>query len=336
MTRPRVLVIDDSAFARTVLTKLMQASGLIEVVGTATDGLEGLVRIGELDPDVVTLDLTMPGIDGIGLLRALQGRSRPRVIVVSTSTIDTDLGAEALLLGAIDLISKPTVLADERLQEIGTELVAKVVAAAESYRVRPSLPSVRGSRSAKRVALIMIGTSTGGPQALTQLLAALPATLAVPIAIVLHIPAGYTEALANRLDVGSSLTVVEAKDGMPLQAGVAVIARGGQHLFIERDGLVLRARLSALPGCAYTPSVDELFSSGATAVAAGALGIVLTGMGDDGLAGARAIAAAGGALLTQSAASCVVYGMPRCVDEAAIGAMSLSIEDMAEEILRRV
>lgn len=338
MKRPRVLVIDDSAFARTVLTKIMTASGVIDVVGDAADGQVGLERMVELDPDVVTLDLTMPGCGGIDVLRALQGRPRPRVLVVSSSSIDTEIGAEALLLGAIDLIHKPTALASDRLNELGVELVAKVVAAFEGYQVPPPLAAqpVPRASTTRRPELIMIGTSTGGPQALTKLLAALPANLAVPVAIVLHIPAGYTEALAQRLNKSSQIDVVEAQDGMILRPGLAMIARGGMHLFIDRDGPVLRARLGARPPRPFTPSVDELFMSGAAAVKAGALGIVLTGMGDDGLSGARAIAAAGGALLTQSASTCVVYGMPRCIDDANLGAMSFSIEAIAEEIIRRV
>jgi two-component system chemotaxis response regulator CheB len=150
MRRPRVLVIDDSAFARTALARLLRAGNLVDVVGTAFDGRDALSRIAELDPDVVTLDLSMPGIDGLAVLRQLQGRSRPRVIVVSISTIDTELGAEALSLGAIDLISKPTALATDRLHEIGEELVAKVLAAAAGYLAKPSTARMRCS--APRVA----------------------------------------------------------------------------------------------------------------------------------------------------------------------------------------
>jgi two-component system chemotaxis response regulator CheB len=338
MRLPRVLVVDDSAFARTVLARLMRASGLIDVVGTARDGREGLERIASLDPDVVTLDLTMPHVDGLAVLRALAGRSRPRVIVVSISTLDTEIVAEALSLGAIDLIAKPTALATDRLHEIGHELVQKAMAAAGGYLAEVPVPEPVAMERPRvgRVELIMIGTSTGGPQALTRLVAGLPATLAAPIAIALHIPVGYTEALAHRLDKASQLEVVEARDGMELRAGVAVLARGGIHLRVERDGTMLRARLVAVPLHPFTPSVDELFTSGAAAVGAGALGIVLTGMGNDGLAGARAISAAGGALLTESPSTCVVYGMPRCVDDARLGAISVSIDAMAAEIVRRV
>lgn len=152
----------------------------------------------------------------------------------------------------------------------------------------------------------------------------------------LHIPAGYTEALAARLDRGSKLHVVEAREGMELHPGLAVLAPGGLHLRIENVGGVLRARLSGLPVAPFRPSVDELLKSGASAVGSAVLGVVLTGMGDDGLEGARAIARAGGALLTESAESCVVYGMPRCVFEADIGARAVSLVAMAEEIVKHV
>jgi two-component system chemotaxis response regulator CheB len=338
MRRPRVLIIDDSAFARTVLARLLRASGKIDVVGTTQDGRDGLERIAALDPDVVTLDLMMPGVDGLAVLRGLQGRSRPRVIVVSISTIDTELGAEALSLGAIDLIAKPTGLGTDRLHEIGTELVAKILAAAAGYLVPVPAPTKAAVSSATpgRVELIVIGASTGGPQALSRVIAGLPATLAAPIAIVLHIPAGYTEALARRLDKASPLEVIEARHGMELRPGCVLLAPGGMHLRIEREERVLRAQLSVLPAQPFTPSVDELFSSSAAAVGAGVLGVVLTGMGDDGLAGARAIAAAGGELLTEAASTCVIYGMPRCVDAAGLGATSVPIDAMAAEIARRV
>jgi two-component system, chemotaxis family, protein-glutamate methylesterase/glutaminase len=333
VTRPRVLVVDDSAFARTVLSRLLRATGEIDVVGTAQDGRIALECIDQLDPDVVTLDLTMPELDGLGVLRALAGRSRPRVIVVSISSIESELGAESLALGAIDLVAKPTALASDRLTELGGELVAKVLAASAAPLPREPFVPARLRPPAR---LVMIGTSTGGPQALTRLLAALPATLGAPVTMVLHIPVGFTEALAQRLDKLSPLDVVEARDGMVLRPGMAVLAAGGLHLHVERAGDLLRARTAALPLASFRPSVDELFTSGANAVGEHALGVVLTGMGDDGLAGSRVIARAGGALLTESAASCVVYGMPRCVFEADLGARAIPLEGMAEEIVKHV
>jgi two-component system chemotaxis response regulator CheB len=336
MTKPRVLVVDDSAFARTVLSRLLRENGNIDVIGTARDGADALEKITKLDPDVVTLDLTMPTIDGIEVLRALEGRARPRVIVVSMSSIDTELGAEALLLGAIDLITKPTSLASDRLNEIGVELVEKVMAAAEGYRsaTAAAIPAAVAQPTSK-LDLVMIGTSTGGPQALTRLMTALPSTLRAPIAMVLHIPVGYTEALAARLDKASALHVVEASEGLVLKPGMAVLARAGEHLTIHREAGALVARLRIRPNGMFMPSVDELFKSGAEAVGAHGLGVVLTGMGDDGLIGSRMIASAGGSLITEAASSCVVYGMPRVVYEAGLGAVSFPLDRVAEEIVRR-
>lgn len=333
--RPRVLIVDDSAFARTVLSRLLRASGEVDVIGTARDGNDALEKIAALDPDAITLDLTMPELDGIGVLRALAGRARPRVIVVSISGIESDLGAEALMLGAVDLVVKPTALANDRLHAIGTELVAKVVASVgPPFVVAPSVAATLPMSSA-RAQLVMIGTSTGGPQALTRLVAALPADLSAPVAIVLHIPPGYTEALANRLDRISKLRVVEASDGVELVRGQVMLARGGAHLRVIRHGGSLFAEVSVVPFRPFAPSVDELFLSGARAVGARGLGVVLTGMGDDGLEGAGAIAAAGGALLTEAPETCVVYGMPRSVFEAGLGAVAVPLDDVASEISRR-
>lgn len=334
--RPRVLVVDDSAFARAVLSRVLRTSGAIDVVATARDGRDALERIAELDPDVVTLDLTMPELDGIAVLRALAGRPRPRVLVVSISSIDTELGAEALALGAADVITKPTALASDRLSELGDELIAKVIALSRGAEAvaRPALPQSQ-VRTGAATRLIMIGTSTGGPPALTKLMAALSPALSVPLAVALHIPPGYTHALAARLDRLSPLHVVEAEDGLELVPGLVVLARGGMHLHIERAGAVLRARLTASPRRLFTPSVDELFCSGAAAVGAGALGVVLTGMGDDGLEGARAIAAAGGSLITEDATTCVVYGMPRCVYDAGLGAEAVPLDQIARALADR-
>jgi two-component system chemotaxis response regulator CheB len=334
MEMPRVLVVDDSAFARTVLTKLLRASGNINVIGTARDGDDALTKIAAEDPDIVTLDLTMPGCDGLGVLRALAGRPRPRVIVVSVSTIDSAQGVEALSLGAIDLISKPTALATDRLYEIGNDLVSKVLAVNATLETVPRatpIPAVVAPAD-----LVMIGTSTGGPQALTRVLANLPANLAAPLAMVLHIPVGYTEALARRLDQTSALEVVEAYEGVELRAGRAVLARAGTHLKIRRDGDRFIGTLDPNPPRPHVPAVDELFASGAQAAGARALGVVLTGMGDDGLVGARAIANVHGSLLTESASSCVVYGMPRSVFEAGLGARAAALEHIPTEIIRHV
>lgn len=339
--RPRVLVVDDSAFARTVLGRLLRESGAVDVVGTAPNGREGLERIDLLDPDIVTLDLTMPVLDGLEVLRQLHGRARPRVIVVSISSVETDLGAEALVLGAVEVIAKPTALASDRLIEIGAQLLAAIAAVAPAAVAPGAIvdatpPHVAPvARAGDACELIVIGASTGGPQALNRLVSALPESLAAPVAIVLHIPVGYTEALAARLDQGSRLHVIEAVDGMPLERGLVVLARGGINMQLERSGPGVRVRLRSQPVSAYVPSVNELFISGAACAGPRTLGVVLTGMGDDGLVGARAIAAAGGALITEAPATCVVYGMPRAVFEAGLGAASVPLDRIAEEIAKR-
>ena len=269
-------------------------------------------------------------------------KERPRVVLVTISGEDSAVTIEALQLGAVDLVRKPTALASDRLYELGGELVAKIVSVADA---RPSVPApssegftkIAYEPKATAVKIVVVGASTGGPQALTQLTARLPAHFPVPMAIALHIPVEYTEALAKRLDAGSALEVVEAHDRRPLAVGQVLIAKGGSHLTLlgTADGVL--ARVSGKPTSSlYYPSVDLLFTSAAKLFGAGVLGVVLTGMGDDGLEGARAIVEAGGRVLTEAESSAVVYGMPRAVKEAGLSSGEASIEKMADEIVRRL
>jgi two-component system chemotaxis response regulator CheB len=342
--RIRVLVADDSAFARKVLRELLAADPNIEVVGIARDGLEALERIEELKPDVLTLDLLMPHLDGIGVLRALPATNRPRVVVVSISDSDSALGIEAMHLGALDVVQKPTALATDRLYEMRAELVAKVTAAAGARAFEPTtgagpvrMAAPRRTRHERQ--LVVIGTSTGGPQALTRLLMELPADFPAPIVIALHIPEGYTRSLAKRLDEHCALSVAEAEDGMELRPGLAVLGPGGSHVTVERRGGRLLARIERLAGDRtglHVPSVSLLFESAAEQVGRGVLAVVLTGMGDDGLEGAKTIRAAGGAVLTESESSCVVFGMPRSVLEAGMATAEAPLEGMAALIGRNL
>jgi two-component system, chemotaxis family, protein-glutamate methylesterase/glutaminase len=333
----KVLVVDDSAFARKVLRECLSAVG-IQVVGIARDGLEALEMINSLSPDVITLDMVMPNLDGMGVLKALAGKTSPRVVVVSLSDGDSMLGMAALQAGAFDIVHKPTALAVSQLYEIGDKLVDVVRAAAHAIpRTATEAPvsAVKLTKLAATRSLVVVGASTGGPQALTQLLTALPATFPIPMAIVLHIPPGYTAALAKRLDEECELEVIEAAEDTVLQVGRVVVARAGMHLKLARKDGALVCKLDVQPvGAMHRPSVDVLFRSAAEVVGAGTLGVVLTGMGDDGLAGARAIHAAGGEILTETAESCVVYGMPRVVVEAGLSAGQAPIERMTEEIIR--
>lgn len=338
--RVRVLVVDDSAFARKVLRQVLSARPEIEVVGFARDGLEALERAQQLRPDVMTLDLMMPHLDGLGVLRALP-EDGPRVVVVSISDARSALGVEALQSGAVELVHKPTALATDRLYEMAEELAAKVLVAARARPLRESAdqggPLAARDVKAANTSLVVIGTSTGGPQALTRLLLAMPGDLPVPVAVALHIPEGYTAAMARRLDGSCALRVVEAVDGMPLRDGEVLIAPGGRHLTVECRGDQGTARVGNEPADSiYTPSVDALFESAAAAFGNRVLGVVLTGMGSDGLAGSRAIREQGGRVLTEDASSCVVYGMPRSVAEAGLSDGVVPLQDLAGEIVRRL
>lgn len=340
-TMIRVLIVDDSAFARKVLREVLAQSPNIEVVGIARDGLEALEKIAELSPDVITLDLMMPNLDGIEVLENLMqhGASAPRVVIVSTAGSDGELAIKALERGAVDMIVKPTALATDRLYELGNELRKKVQAAyvARLPRTAAASPAPYDAGSLPARELVVVGTSTGGPQALNKFLTALPANFPLPLLVALHIPPGYTAALSRRLDDAAAIKVVEAYDGVVLRPGCAVIARGGEHLRVVRRGGALIGALSHVPATtAHFPSVDVLFESAAAAVGAGVVGLVLTGMGDDGLRGAAAIHQAGGLVLTESASSCVVYGMPRSVVEAGFSDAEAPLELLPAVLLSKI
>jgi two-component system, chemotaxis family, protein-glutamate methylesterase/glutaminase len=337
----RVLVVDDSAFARKVVRESLLTSPLIEVVGIARDGIDALEKIVELQPDVITLDLVMPNLDGLGVLAALTPAQRSRVVVVSMADGESDIGISALSYGVFDLVHKPTALAVASLHEIAEELVSKVLLAAAQPGARALEPEITIpsgltlQRRSDRV--VLIGTSTGGPQALTRLLKALPVDFPAPIAIVLHIPPGYTGPLAERLNSECAIEVLEAEEGLLLRPGRAILAKAGVHLRLTGTGDALSVRLAPEPSSAvHRPSVDVLFQSAALCLGKRALAVVLTGMGSDGLYGARAITDAGGQVLTESEASCVVYGMPRVIREAGLSTAEAPIEQMAAEISNRI
>jgi two-component system, chemotaxis family, protein-glutamate methylesterase/glutaminase len=340
----RVLVVDDSAFARKVLREVIGAHAQMEVVGVARDGIDALEQIEALHPDVVSLDLVMPGLDGVGVLHALRSRTNPpAVVVVSMADEDSELGVAALQAGAFDVVHKPTALALDRLYQLSDELTEKILEAALARRgilpnvERSPLPKAAASPAAKRTTLVVVGASTGGPQAVTRLVGALPADFPVPVLVVLHMPAGYTEPFARRLDRDSAVDVMEARDSLELRGGQVVIARAGIHLLLHRGEPRWRAKLDLDPtDTPHRPAVDVLFRSAAENAGAGALGIVLTGMGSDGREGARAIRSAGGRVLTETESSCVVYGMPRCVFEAGLSDESASIGEMASLLMKHL
>jgi two-component system, chemotaxis family, protein-glutamate methylesterase/glutaminase len=336
LSRVSVLVVDDSAFARKVLRELRAAAPDIEVVGYARNGFDALEQISLLHPDVVTLDLMMPELDGLGVLSALQRQEAPpRVLLVSSSAADSDLALEALELGAIDIVRKPTALATDQLYDLDDELLLKVRVAASTLR-KARVPLETRTPSGvpeDKVSVVAVGASTGGPQALARLLGALPADLGVPLVAVVHIPEGFTASLAERLDKISALRVCEAQEGLELTPGLAIIARAGLHLRLQPGDGGVRCHLDPLPPAVHCPSVDVLFESAALSYGSGVLGVVLTGMGDDGLRGAAAVHAAGGFLVTEHPSSSVVDGMPRAVREAGLSQAELALEHMASGLL---
>jgi two-component system chemotaxis response regulator CheB len=339
----RVLVVDDSAYVRKVVSEMLGRSPFVEVVGVARDGAEALEQAAELAPDVITCDLNMPVLDGVGFIRAQMARAPIPIVVISIAAGSGEQVLAALDAGAVDFVQKPTALATERLGEMAEELVDKVKAAARAPRRTASAASpapprplpVRASRGAYDI--VVIGISTGGPQGLKQVIPALPAACPVPIAIVMHMPVGYTEMYARKLDELSALTVREAEEGMPVRAGEVLLAPAGRHLTFRRDAAGVSAHLDVLPlDTPHRPSVDALFHSAADVYGARVLGVVMTGMGSDGREGAAWIKTRGGSILTEAEESCVVYGMPRSVVEAGLSDAAVPLARMAEAIVERL
>lgn len=338
----RVLVIDDSAFVRKVVTQMLARSPFIDVVGAARDGQEALEMVERLRPDVVTLDLVMPVMDGLEFLRR-QMAVRPIAAVVCSISHESGAAAlEAFELGAVEFVQKPTALATDRVFEIADELIAKVKNAASVQLA--ALPSAEagGAAVAATVApvvanqadIVVIGISTGGPQALRQVIPRFPANFPVPIAVVLHMPVGYTEMYAQRLNEISELEVVEAKDGELVRAGTMFLAPAGRHLSFRQDeeGAV-RAHLDLRPSdTPHRPAVDVMFRSAADVYGSRVLGVVMTGMGNDGVVGAAHIKAKGGRVVTEDESSCIVYGMPRAVVEACSSDRVATLGEMAATI----
>lgn len=347
----RVLVVDDSAFVRKVVREMLSRTAFIEVVGAARDGEEALKLVEELQPDIVTCDLVMPQLDGVGFVTRQMARAPLPILILTATPADASLAIEALNAGAVDVVQKPTALATEALFDIREEVVEKIKAAARApHRNLGRNPAV-GAPSAAPAAprpprpatklnydLVVLGLSTGGPQALRHLLPRLPADLPVPVAIVLHMPVGYTALMAEKLDELTPLKVAEAKDGMPLLPGTVTLAAAGRHLSVRRDRRGQLVAMTAVQPLTHLhrPSVDVLFQSAAEVLRERVLGVVLTGMGDDGREGAAWIKAQGGTVLTEAEQSCVIYGMPRAVEEAGLSDAAVPLSEIANAILERL
>jgi two-component system chemotaxis response regulator CheB len=339
----RTLIVDDSAFVRKTVREMLSRSPYIEVIGAARDGVEALEMVDELRPDVVTCDLMMPNLDGVGFVRKQMARQPIPILILTSSPHDAEQVLDALSAGAVDLVQKPSALATEQLLGIREQLVEKVKAAARipvaNLLVVPASRQIliAPSRSQNlKCDAVVLGISTGGPQALRHVLPELPGNFPVPLLMVLHMPVGYTAPFAEKLDEISQIDVAEAKDGDVLRPGLALLAQAGRHLTIRRNrhGEPC-AHLSMHPlDRNHRPSVDILFQSAAEIFGGRLLGVVMTGMGDDGREGAGWIKAQGGTVLTEAESSCIIYGMPRSVVEAGLSDRAVPLANMAHEILQ--
>jgi two-component system chemotaxis response regulator CheB len=340
---PRIVVADDSPFMRTVLGGALSAAGF-EVVGTARDGDEALAQCRATRPDAMTLDLAMPGLDGIGVLRALKESGAPDVPVIVVSAFSPAHGAravDALAEGAFDLVPKPAVgepfhtftenLAERLRQAVAQASPAELVGNGHAANGRAVAAPRAAAPATGAPRAVVIAASTGGPRALAHLLPALPARLGEGTLIVQHMPAGFTGSLAARLDKMSPLRVREAVLGDALEPGTALVAPGGSHLRL--DG-ARQARLTdEAPVGGLRPRADLTIADVAAAWGERTLLVVLTGMGRDGAQGARAVRAAGGRVICEAAESCTVYGMPRAVIEDGLADLVLPLGELAEAIV---
>ncbi|MDR1360633.1 MAG: chemotaxis response regulator protein-glutamate methylesterase [Deltaproteobacteria bacterium] len=365
----KVLVVDDSMFMRKSLMIILEKDPGIKITGSAKDGLEALELIPKLNPDVVTLDIEMPRMDGLATLqRIMQDCPCPVLMVSAISKEGAEVTLKAMEYGAMDYLAKPDSVMSLNSAAMEQELIDKVKAVAKRKGLvarkpmkTPLLPpkaptAAPASRSpaassapaqteikiiprptgkAQIRDLIAIGVSTGGPPAVQKILTALPGDLPAPIIIAQHMPASFTRPFAERLDSMCRIHVKEAEDGEKVRDGVAYVAPGGRHMRINAKLANRTLRISDEPKSAfYRPSANELIGSAGEALGRRALGVMLTGMGSDGIEGVKILKANGGKMLAQSEATCVVYGMPKAVVDAGLADEILDIDDMAEAMVR--
>lgn len=341
----RVVVVDDSALFRTLLRNVLTEIPGCEVAASLGDGKIAVERIAAIRPDLVTLDLEMPGMNGIEVLRELNRRKLDsRVVMVSRFTsAGAQVTTDALIEGAFDFILKPSGKnpADNRL-ELRTAL-ARVIAVlrgepddAADEALPPPKVAPDSSAAALPCDCIVIGCSTGGPDALARIIPDLPASLPVPVLIVQHMPERFTASLAARLNEASSLEVLEAVDGMRVRAGQAVIARGGRHLQVRRQssGQIVLQLTEAPPEHQCRPAVDYTLRSAVETFQGRLLAVILTGMGRDGTAGCQLVRAAGGRVLAQDAEGCTVFGMPKSVIKSGLAQEVVKLPQIASTLER--
>lgn len=334
--KTRVLIVDDSSFMRMAIRGILTKDPSIEVVGTAADGVEGVEKAISLKPDLITMDVEMPRMDGISALKQIMSKAPTKVLMVSTLTNEGARSTfEALDAGALDYIPKNITDSSEAQNIFRDELIKKVREAIRSHILRPSTglvvprpaslsvtpqrPATKASKiHMKKITHVGIGASTGGPVALQEVISRIPMNFPYGIVVAIHMPKAFTGPYADRLNAKCSITVKEAVDGETVKPGTILIAPGGMHTQLVRGGgglVVKTAPIAAYPQYVYIPSVDLMISSMAEATAGSMLGVVLTGMGNDGFKGMQLLKQKGGVTLVQDEATSTIYGMPKaCVD----------------------
>jgi two-component system chemotaxis response regulator CheB len=350
----KVLVVDDSGFFRRRLVEIFEADPRLTVVGTANDGREAIDKVQSLSPDVVTMDYEMPVLDGISAVVNIMKLKPTPVLMFSSLTHEgAKVTLDALEAGAVDFMPKnfedisrdsavvkralvERVLAVARTRLVGSRKPVEALAPREAPKPILTERGVIIPRARKRVSLVAIGTSTGGPMALQAVLSKLPKDFAAPLVIVQHMPAAFTGAFAERLNNICQITVKEAKDGDRLQTGVALLAPGGKQMMIDpRNGGCVRI-LDGDERLNYKPSVDVTFGSASKCYPGKVLSVVMTGMGVDGREGARMLKSSGSRVWIQSEESCVIYGMPMAIEKANLADDIIDLEHIGERIAREV
>lgn len=359
MVACRVLVVDDSVFMRKIISDLLAGNPRIQVVDTAVNGLDALAKVKKLRPDVVTMDVEMPGMNGLQALKRIMEEQPTPVVMLSSLTHEGTMETiRALEWGAVDFIAKPSGSISLDLYKVKLELHQKVITAAQSQvrrispkrmmspgRVQPTLPAAQEIAAAAEGGnrnnlqsfrhLVAIGTSTGGPRALQQVLGGLPAQFPAPLLVVQHMPPVFTKSLSRRLDSTSLIRVLEAEDGMTVERGTAYIAAGGFHMIVQKQdsGTYVLRLTEDLPRSGHRPSVDVLFESMVALRELKRHALLMTGMGSDGAKGMLALKQSGAvSAIAESQETCIVYGMPRAAVELGGTTHILRLQHMAPTI----
>jgi two-component system, chemotaxis family, protein-glutamate methylesterase/glutaminase len=351
-SKVRVLIVDDSVFFQRRISEILSTDDRIEVVGTARNGLEGVEQARRLRPDVITMDVEMPVMDGITAVKQIMSNVPTPILMLSSYTSEgAKATLDALNAGAVDFIPKQSNSAYESVDRLSTMLVQRVLAihhkgvvrsastqvaavatSVDTRRHAPLLASRKGSYD-----LVVIGASTGGPVAIQQLLGALPSTFPVPMVLVVHMPGSFTKAYAERLNALCALNVSEAVDGEQLLPGMILLAPGGKQLSFERKGArpLVRVR-DGLPEETYKPCIDITLESAAHALRNSVLAVILTGMGSDGSRGASMLKQCDSTVWSQDEASCIVYGMPQAIEKRGLSDLVLPLNDIGPTLVKAV